>query len=259
MHWRFDPIFSIKIYHAKYKTEDPDTKENPPTARDFSLEPTPSTTRQLKKLGWIFKSQPGSCKVFGEKVFDPERNAVLRTIPAKTEGFTFFLRLNNPALLNGTKPYVLQSKPQLIPNPNLPVYSGRSRLLYFDNLNPVPQSGGEFSLCSGAVDVAQFASFAPTSFTFDKPKNGVKTLKFKALSRDPTTTTFSVNEQSKSVLVKLPENAYTLEQNPGGFSETLFLTSETITGNALGIVRIFGTEEGNWEPIRRYRINFDEA
>lgn len=259
MRWRFDPLFSIKIYHTKYTLPDPETLESPPTAKDFTLEPTQATAQQLKKLGWVFKSQPGSCKVFGEKVFDQDGNATLRSIPAIAEGFTFYLMLNNPALLNQTKPYVLQSKPVVIPNPNLPAYSGRSRLLYFDNLNPVPQSGGEFSLCAGAVDLAQFASSAPTAFTFNKPKVGVKTLKFKALSPLSTDTSFLINPETNSTPIELPENAYILEQNPGGHSETIVLHAELVTGNVLGIVRIFKPTNGSWEPIKRYKVNFDEV
>lgn len=255
MHWRFDPLFSIKVYHTKYLI--PNGSTEPPTAEDFTLEPTSTTERRLKELGWVFKAQPGVCTIYGEKVFEANGNASLRYLPDAEESFTFFLNLSNAAILNETKPYVLASKPVVVPKSDLPAFSGRSRVLYFDNINPSPQSGGEFSLSTGRVDVDQFASVAPISFSFNKAAPGVSTLKFTALTPTATIAQFAVNQPMQTAQVTLGENAYHLEQVPGGPSETMVIMAENLAGKALGVVRIFQPVSGSWEPLRRYRIDFE--
>lgn len=249
MHWRFDPLFSIKIVHSKNVSV---------SAEDFSLEPTHATARLMKTLNWIHRAQAGFCTVYGEKVFDADGNTSFRVQPKAEESLAFFLRLNNASLLNETKPYVLASTPEIVPNV-LPTFSGRTRLLYFDNLNPVPVSGGEFSLSTSAeVDLDQLASSAPLSFSFDKAKTGVSNLKFTALTPEAVTTQFALHPQLRSAQIDLPENAYRVEQIPGGPTETLVLMAENISGNELGVIRIFPGATG-WEPLRRYRIDFQKV
>ena len=249
MHWRFDPLFSIKIVHSKDASK---------KAVDFSLEPTQSTVQRMKTLNWVYRSQPGFCTVYGEKLFDTEGNTSLRVEPKAHESLAFFLRLNNSAILNSTKPYVLASKPDVIPNA-LPAFSGRSRLLYFDNLSPLSVSGGEFSISSGLVELTHFASVEPTLFMFDKAKNGVKKIKFTSITPQEVVTQFDLHPQTHTTEVRLPENSYRLEQIPDGPSETLVILSENVVGNTLGLIRIFKPNTGDWEPQRRYRIEFGEV
>lgn len=246
MHWRFDSLFSIKVLLSKDSSQ---------TTVDFSFEPTKSTALYMKSLGWIFRTQPGYCSIYGEKLFDPDGNSFLRAQPKIDESLTFFLRLNDISLLNKIKPYVLASKPEITPNV-LPDFSGRTRLFYLDNLNPLPLSGGVFSFTSKPVDIAELASNFPTEFTFNLKKTGVKTLKFTSKTPKVSTLQFAINEQSNSAQVELPENAYQLEQSPGGSTETIVVLSENIEGNTLGLVRIFPSTEGAWEPIRRFEITF---
>jgi len=249
MHWRFDPLFSIKIVHSK----------NPlVNAEDFDLEPTQGTAQRLKALNWICKSQAGYCTVYGQKVFEANGDAVLRGQASNDESFTFFLNLNNPEILNLTKPYVLSSNPVIVPNPNLPAFSGRTRLLYFDNLNPVPLSGAELSLSTGEVDIDQFASSAPTVFDFDQAKPGVNSLKFTALTPSSTITQINLHPQLHNAQVELEENTYRVDQIPGGPSETMVLMRENVHGNVLGMIRIFPSATG-WEPVRRFRIDFEKV
>lgn len=248
MHWRFDPLFSIKIYHSKY---------HPPKGVDFMFEPTKTSAMLLKKLGWVFKTLPGELTIYGEKVFEINGDANLRSKPQANESLSFFIKLNNTVILNETKPYVLKSKPDLKPNLSLPVFSGRSRLVYLDNLNASSLSGGAFSLTVGPVDVAQMASNFPTKFTFYQANPGVKTLKINSKTPKASTLQYPIDEQTNSAQIELPENAYQLEQNPGGFTETIVVLSENIEANVLGLVRIFPYTDGSWEPARNYHVNFE--
>jgi hypothetical protein len=248
MHWRFDPLFSIKVYHSKYR---------PPKGTDFTLEPTKTSAMLLKKLGWIFRTQPGELTIYGEKAFETNGDVNLRSKPPFNESLTFLIKLNNAVILNETKPYVLKSKPDLEPNPSLPVFSGRSRLVYLDNLNASALSGGAFSLTAGPIDVAQMASNFPAKFTFYQAKSGVKTLKITSKTPKASTLQYPIDEQTNSAKIELPENAYQLEQNPGGFTETIVVLSENIEANVLGLVRIFPYTDGSWEPVRNYHVNFE--
>lgn len=260
MHWRFDPLFSLTVYHTRYTAPDPDTGESPRKAPDFSFEPSRATAARLLRLGWVFKPQTGSFTVYSEKVFEPNGTAVLRGRPAPGEGFTFLLRLNNPALLNETKPYVLDSDPVVVPNPNLPEYSGRSRVLYFDNRNPTTLPGGALRLTPATVDEQQLGSKAPTAFNFVNLKPGATTLQVTALSPGGAAQSFPILPGTQSVEIDLPENGYTFGQTGAGFSETMFLSPEPLTGNVLGVVRIFEPAGGAWDdPPRRYQIIFEKV
>ncbi|MCK6692156.1 MAG: hypothetical protein L6Q97_08650 [Thermoanaerobaculia bacterium] len=260
MHWRFDPLFSLTVFHTRYTSPDPDTGESPRRAPDFTFEPTRATAARLLRLGWVFKAQTGSFAVYGEKVFESNGTAVLRGWPALGEGFTFLLRLNNAALLNETKPYVLDSDPVVVPNPNLPEYSGRSRILYFDNRNPTALPGGELRLTPGTVDEQQLGSKAPSAFDFVNLKPGATALQITPLSPGAVSHTIPVPPGAKSVKIDLPENGYTFGQNVAGFSETIFLSPESLTGNVLGVVRIFEPAGGAWDdPPRRYQIIFEKV
>lgn len=260
MHWRFDPLFSLTVYHTRYTSPDPDTGESPRRAPDFTFEPTRATAARLLRLGWVFKPQTGSFTVYGEKVFESNGTAVLRGRPAPGEGFTFLLRLNNAALLNETKPYVLDSDPVIVPNTNLPEFSGRARVLYFDNRTPTALPGGELRLTPGTVDVQQLGSKAPAFFDFVNLKPGAAALQVTPLSPGGVSQNIPVPPGATSVKIDLPENGYTFAQSGAGFSETIFLSPEPMTGNTLGVVRIFEPGGGAWDdPLRRYQIIFEKV
>lgn len=261
MHWRYDPLFSISAYHTRYANPDPDTGEAPRKAPDFSLEPSSTTAARLRNMGWIFKQKTGSCTIYGEKLFEPDGTTRLRCIPAPEEGLTFLLRLNNPAILNETKPYVLESIPDLIPNNNLPGFSGRSRLLYFDNRDPTPEAGSdELNLADGVVDEPQLASRAPRPFDLQNAPAGVTELVLTPLAPRSLPKTYTINLLTKSVVINLPENGYTLEYKPGTQKEILYLTSDSMPNDLLGIIRIFKpTGNTGWEPYQRYKLLFEKV
>lgn len=259
MRWRFDPIFSLDVYHNRYKGPDPDTGELPRRAPDFVLEPAPATLEHLRRMGWVFKAYIGGGIVYGEKQFEPDGTTVLRQQPEPDEGLSFYLVLNNPALLSATKPFVLETKPQVVPNTNLPAFSGRFRLMYFDNRDPVPRPGGEWWLMPAPVGITQIGSVAPTPFVFPQGKNNTAEVALTALSPGGATATFPLDTTTKTARIDLPENGYLLVQKPGNETETLFLTPNLPNSKVVGVVRIFKPPGANWEPARRYHIVFEEA
>lgn len=262
MHWRFDPLFSVAVYHSKYKNPDPDTGESPPQAPDFELEPSESAARRFKSLGWLFKRTGGGWTVCGEKTFAADGSTRLRCLPAKGEGFSFFLRLRNPALFNETKPFVLEFKPEIVPNPNLPACSGRARILYFDNLHPtpinIPGAENAYWLTPAATGLEQFGSRGPIPFEFSNA--GATKVVATAFAPGAAAQTFPLDPKTHAVIIDLPENGYQLVHQPSNRSEILFLTAEIPPPDTLGVLRIFEHPGGNgWEPQRRYRILFEQA
>lgn len=262
MHWRFDPLFSVAVYHGKYKNPDPDTGESPPQAPDFALEPSKSAQRRFKSLGWLFKRTAWGWTALGEKAFAADGSARLRCLPAAGEGFSFFLRLRNPALLDETKPFVLEFKPVIVPNPDLPAFSGRARILYFDNLHPtpvhnLPGANNAYWLAT-AAGLEQFGSRAPVPFEYTNP--GAAQVTLTPLAPGGRAQTFALDPATHAVKIELPENGYQFVQMPLNRPEILFLTAEMPPPDTLGVLRIFEHPGGNgWEPHRRYRILFEQA
>jgi hypothetical protein len=255
MHWRFDPLFSIEVHHSKYDVTLPAAGDKP--RPPFALEATRATAARLREMGWVFKARAGACTVFGEKVFDAEGTPRLRAWPAPEEGLSFWLRLKDAALLNETKPYVLATKPRIVPNENLPAFSGRSRLLYFDSRETYAAAEGQLYLGAVRVGSSSLASIAPPAFSLSLADDNVRQVALAPLRTAGESFRFSIPSGAKTVPIELPEAAYRLEQQPGGQAETIVLNAEQPTGNILGMVRIFAAEDGAWEPVRRYTIFFE--
>jgi len=252
MHWKFDPFFSIEILHGKYPPPGPG-KPAPP-APEFSLGPSDETQKRLLRMGWVFRPYitGGGGTLYAEKIVSSNGIAKLRARPAQNEGFTFLVRLTNPSFLNTTKPY------STIPSA-LPPFSGRGRLLYFDNLKAVALNPDTYSLPLGiGVGAADFGSRMPKRFTFRPAQAGVTQIEMIEQAPGGDVKDFPIAAQSMSVEIALSENGYTLKQQPQGLSETLYLTDETLPSNTLGVVRIFQPPGADWEPFRRYQIMFEK-
>jgi len=255
MRWLFDPLFTLNIKVFGFNSENIVLKDEISHFTEyFSLEPTPATAIRLNNFGWVFKSAPGTCTIYGEKNYAPNGLALLRAHPNQGEGLSFFLKVTNIAILNRIKPYA-SARSGSTPTA-LPSFSGRMRLLYLDNLNPVAQSGGEFSLTSDEINENHLASIAPPVFTFREARPGAQYLKFSTLSPIGGSTSIPIDQKTQTAFVQLPENTYQLEQQAGGEMETLILSTDMPVGKILGMVRIFEPPAG-WEPVKRYRINFD--
>lgn len=284
MHWKFEPIFSIQVQHQRT------LNGVPSSLPDFEVMPAAATAERMRRLNWIFKTQPDGARVFAEQVIAPDGQASFARSPLDGEAFTFLIRLNNTSLLNNTAPYMKsgaaasrvlpagpvnmrsramaieeQGKETAIPNTALPSFSGRSRLLYLDNLStvaiPQPNAPPLLRLTAGEfVDIPEFASRGPTTFTLS-PKAGSKQVEFTPLTPDKSPVMlFDVAEGASRVNIDLPANGYRLRQIPGNHTEVMYLGDEQIDSSTLGVIRIF-----QWPDLpildtyRRYSVQFAEV
>jgi hypothetical protein len=263
----------------------------PGATPDFDLTPSASTAERMRRLNWMFKSLPEGGMVFAEKIISPDGQSTFARQPITDEPFTFLIRLNNPALLNYTVPFAKKAGtaaapsgnigarggaaaeaspvPTVVPNNGLPSFSGRGRLLYFDNLLavPIPQPNtppGEPPLlrmtAGDFVGLPELASRGPTPFNF-APIKGSTAIEFTPLV--PTSTPvviLDIPAQSQSFVAKVPDNAYRMKQLPGDQSELIFLTGEPLDSSVFGIVRIFNLAAlPVLDQNRRYTVVFAEA
>jgi len=250
MHWRFDKIFSIQFFHQK-------TMESPLLNADlkrtqFSIIPTESTREKLRRMGWIFRSANDGIQVFGEKTIDPKGNAELRSNLASNDVFTFLLLLDDVSLLNYTHPF----------KSDLPPFSGRTRLLYFDNLTTTPPTGDNLRLTGDEfIHSTDLASGGPTSFQYLAPLAQITSVELQAITpENPPAKSFSIKPPARAVGLEVAEGAYRMTPKPGGTAETLFLTPERLTGKTIGCIRIFNTSALPMsDTFRKYLAVFASA
>ncbi|HRI58534.1 MAG TPA: hypothetical protein PK228_02390 [Saprospiraceae bacterium] len=248
MHWKFDELFSIRVLHEKFLLDPPN--DTATYAPEFTLVPSEQTRLRFRGLSWVTKQQANGIMVFAEKVIDEKGQAFIKSNPLKNEAFTFLLKLNNPGLLFETQPFVSGGGA----NPDLPAFTGRGRVFYFDNLHPVTQPDGSLLMTAGNfADIAELASRAPLPFSFasaDTTKVEVTPL----TSGNATAQTFELDTKTKSVVLDLPENAYRFVQLPANRSETIFMTNEMLNSDVFGVVRIFNSTAlptlGQYRPYK---------
>jgi len=274
MHWKFEKILSLKFLHQKFFQEPPiDISAYLP---EFSVKPSPATLIRFNRLGWAVKPQTGGIVVFAEKIVRANGESFFKKRPEINEVFSFYITLNQPSVLNETTPFVLRlpvdpsetqpamppQKPKVIPNESLPTYSGQSRLMYFDNLNPkaieLPDKTQSFQLTvSEFADKSEFASRAVTPYLLQMTSSDVK--KVTASSIGPITGlpySIEIKNNAQSVLLDWPEGAWRLQQEPTGKPETVFLTSRPLPSTVFGVVRIFNTESMPLNQPRNYQAVF---
>jgi len=253
MHWKFDPFFSIAI--LRLKSPSSGSVSPVPLAKAFWIEPTANTQQRLLDMGWVFKPYPtgGGGRVYAEKTVDPDGNAALRSKPAPEEGLTFLLQLSDATLLKHTAPFDAK-------NADLPSFSGRARLLYFDNLHAVADNFGAYQLSKiNAVEAGDLGSRVPAHFMYRPSENQTLKVEMNPLAPNGIPYSFNVNPKTETVEIQLPENGYQLTQKPSGKTETLYLTDETLPVNTIGVLRIFKPPGADWEPNKQYRITFREV
>lgn len=250
MHWRFDKIFSIQFFHQK-------TMDHPLLNADlkgaqFTIIPMEGTREKMRRMGWIFKPMNDGIVVFGEKSIDPSGNAEFRSRPANNEVLTFLLLLEEADLLNYTHPF----------KSPLPPYSGRTRLLYFDNLSTTPPTGEDLRLTGDEfIHSTDLASGGPLSFQYLASEPQITSVELQAIRPEtPPAKSFPINPPARTVGLEAEEGAYRLTPKPGGTTETVFLTQERFPGNAFGCIRIFNTAALPMsDTYRKYQAVFANA
>lgn len=254
--WQYDILFAFQVSH-------PDDG----AAQGFSIRPTFACTQQLAKLGLIFKPMTNGGAVIVEKKV-PENPADSPEPIRKIKGlaqFSFLLYLNNPALLKDTIPFHLSS---------FPPYVGRSRILYFDNLDEnnlidqnldhPPQmtlSTMDFAVyemgTEGAVGEKDLGSLGLNQFEYYA--NPLQTNTFQVtpiLPNGGTTETWPINNNNKRVALKLAEGPYTIKQSE---EEVFYAASSLLFDGPFGLIHIFKDEQVDYNTTIRYDIIFEKV
>jgi hypothetical protein len=265
MKWKFEPILSIRVLHQRMQEVplvDPDAY-----TPEFSVEPSPDTLHYLKRMGWIAKPMPNGIRVFGEKIIREDGSSFYRQAPEDISVLTFLVRLNDHAILEETSPFVLKREP-LEPNEDLPAFSGKSRLLYFDNLSvnvqPLPDDGEILVLTKGEyVGEPEFASQAVSPFLMKLSKKDITDVVATSIGPGDKVKEekIKVPSGSQSVFLELEENAWQITPKPDGEQEQeiIYLSSKPFPEKVFGIIRIFNTETHPLTEFRRFQALFARA
>lgn len=258
MRWRFDPFINIAVFHQKYTKVDPLTAQ-PFPAPDFELTPTTACRTQLQRLGWVFKQTRGEAKVYVEKIYEADGIARPRHDLKETVALDFLLRLTNPDLLRITKPFAAPAGDQ---PPQLPAFSGRRRILYFDNRTESSSGAIEIDLTmNGEVRVDNLASLAPVPFTFPAGFPALQQLEARQMiASGPagTSQNYSLSAQKPVAILELPPGPWRITPQSGN-SETIYLDSGLMYENFLALIRIFKTPGQGWTSLKKYKILFSKV
>lgn len=253
MHWKFEEMLSVSVLHQRYV-------ERPPVdpggyQPEFALAPSPETRQRFQRLGWLSKSMANGILVFAEKTVRQDGTEFIKGSPEPLEFFTFYLKLNQPSLLNETRPFA-----------NPPKYSGRSRLLYFDNLNPTligPPNGPQLIRLTAEtyVGLPEFGSRGLTPFRFATSASTVTNVTATAISPavPPASESFNVKEGARTVELDLPEDAWRVKEEPAGEPEILYLSQKPLPPDVFGLIRIYNTEALPLNQYRRFQALFARA
>jgi hypothetical protein len=264
MHWKFEKICSLSVLHQAVVDDPPIDLAS--YNYEFSVIPAAGTASRFQQLGWMTKPIPGGIMVFAEKTIGQDGTAFFRTTPLAQEGFTFYLLLNQPAILNDTQPFSLSENGQIKPNANLPKHNGQGQIIYLNNLASV-----EVTLADGTtinrlspgeyIDTTAFGSRSVTPFLFrteDASRN--KIVATPAHAEGPQTAkTFALAANERSVVLDLPSSAWQIEQLPQGSSELMYFTERPLPPNVFGIIEIFNADEWMTNQYRRFQALFERA
>ncbi|HMQ46517.1 MAG TPA: hypothetical protein PKA00_04500 [Saprospiraceae bacterium] len=254
--WQYDILFAFQVSH-------PDDG----VAQGFSIQPTITCGQLLARYGLIFKPMPNGGAVIVEKKV-PENPADTPEPVRKIKGvaqFSFILSLNNYALLTDTIPFHLSS---------FPAFVGRSRILYFDNLDEnnlidqdldhPPQmtlSNMDFAVyemgTDGAVSDKDLGSLGLNQFEYYANPQQTNTFQVTPiLPNGGTTETWPINNNNKRVALKLADGPYTIKQSG---EEVFYAASSLLRSGPFGLIHIFKDEQVDYNTTIRYDIIFEKV
>lgn len=239
----YDILFSIKVKVDGVFTE------------QFSIMPTAICRNKLNQISWLFKETNEGGIIIVEKLGVDENSAVVTHTVNSLIDFTFLLQLNDVALLENIKPYKRTT--------DLPSYSGRSRQLYFNNLDAfhaVEDTRIELSE-SNAVGDTDFASIILNKFSYTETDLSIPLHQIRLNEIRPNGDVMEPFDplplSGSTAQIELKNGAYQLERgnNPAN-SEILFAQSSLLRSSALGIIQIFKDENIDYNNQIDYEITF---
>lgn len=263
--WKYDLLFTFQLF--------PEGGAEPL----FAVIPTTDCVQTLRRYGLIFKPLSPGAAIIAEKRFQPDGSkATLRPIRSLTS-FSFILQLKEAALLNQVAPYVMRNGSGEIIPVELPSFSGRSRILYFNNLSASgqidsdlefipPPEDVDFDLSSRKLSIQDMvsaddlASLAPNVFSLTEDPARVSLLQLQSIRPDgDTMLTEPITAQKRRVEVDVPSGAYRLiRTGPGGGEERIYAGSQLLGGAVFGLIEIFKDDSINYGSVINYQIEFEK-
>jgi hypothetical protein len=245
MHWRFDPIFFIRVTHDKYVPED-----DPKAGSYFWIEPDNETKHLMTSLNWLFKPVPNGAFISVKKNISSDGSEKVLGKLRKTTPFTFLLHLNSPEILLHTPPYDQGSSP-------LPAFSGRARVMYFDNLDDLNQPDRTVLSKLEKVGKEDLASIAPNKFRLQAGDINTSQIDFtEIVPGGSLVQTVNFSPEQRSALVELPSSPFRLNYTPPNRTEYLYTDKNLLGNNAVGVIRIYKDELMDYNTPVNYTIRF---
>jgi len=248
--WRYDILFNFRFYY---------TKELKPGT--FVIVPSKECSNTLKKHNLIFKSTENGAMIISEKHIISESNCEAVWKLNQTKAFTFILVLKDLMLFPNISPYSSN------PEDKLPDYYGKTRILYFDNLdmdnkidnltNPTTKS---LNIAKNeTVGIEDLASVIPNKLAFRKT-NGISQVNLKPVKPGSNQNLeFQLTDQKPIANVSLETGAYELELiGSGKPKETIFVGSELSGSSVFGIIQIYKDQTIDYNTSIQYEIHFKE-
>lgn len=261
MHWKFEERFSIRVWHQQMLDKTPVDPAN--YAYEFAVVPTTATRARFQQLGWIIKIEADRTWVLEERTIKADGSSFARGIPAPSEAFQFYLQLRQPSVMAYTRPFAKLDNGAIVPDKNLPRYSGQGPFIYLDNRDTVAETADDgeaiHRLTAGThVDVADFGSRGNTPFLFrTEAATRNKVIAKQVLADghgDPVE--YPVASPARSVVMDLPASAWQITQQPLGNTELLYLSDTPLPPKTVGIIQIFNTDEWPQGQFRSFQALF---
>jgi hypothetical protein len=253
--WKYQPLFTINVVPAVLQD------------RSFRVEPSNECLALLRAAGFSFRPIENGTAVCFEKRILPD--GIIKTINRvqKTIGFTFLLKCNNLELFK-------QTTPQL--SGNLPAFSGKQRILYFDNLSagntidrnlthqtPVPSIDYKFATMPlsirDRVSIDDLASTFANKFQLTVDENVVQIALEPIMPNAAAPQVFPSNDENRKVSLTLGSGGYYLNRvlsTTGDVREVVVIGNDLLTPDVVGVLQIFKDVQVDYGVSIQYDIIF---
>ncbi|MEM7369921.1 MAG: hypothetical protein AAF587_15050 [Bacteroidota bacterium] len=237
----FDVLFSFQFAHDVYHDA---------VTRDFRILPTSTCRAALARHGMGFKSFEEGGQVIVEKISDGLSPAqALRPLRGLT-AFPFIIQAVNKSIIPQTRPYS---------ETGLRSYTGKSRILYLDNLNNANVIDTSPQLSVGAqVGQGDLGSLIPNEFSFQEDPADIQQVRIEEIQPGGSIVqTVPITPNQTRVELDLKSGAYRLiKLGIGSDIEVIYAESGLLGADLIAIVQIYKDETVDYNTPVPYTISF---
>lgn len=237
----FDVLFSFQFAHDVYHDA---------VTRDFRIVPTNRCLATLARHGMGFKGFEQGGQVIVEKISDGLSPAeALRPLRGLT-AFPFVIQAINKGIIPQTRPYN---------ETGLRTFTGKSRILYLDNLNNANVIDTSTQLSVNAqVGQDDLGSLIPNEFTFYEDPAFIQQVRIEEIQPGGMIVqTVPITPNQTRVELELASGAYRLiKLGLGSDSEVIYVESGLLGADLIAIVQIYKDETVDYNTPVHYTISF---